>query len=170
MTTSRKWAAVRIVLTAAYLFIGWLLFTWSIAPDSLISGGAFSLIIAAATYRLFIDEGEAARRTLLPRLHMLLLYLLYLIYALYSASFRTAVAVLKNDYSPRVVHFRTRLQSDIARSVIAGSITLTPGTITLELTDDHLVVHWLEAQTTHSRYAGELVKGRLEKLLKRVWT
>ncbi len=170
MTTSRKWAAVRIVLTAGYLFIGWLLFTWNIEPGSLITGGAFSLIIAAATYRIFIDEGEAARRTLLPRVHFLLFYLLYLVYALYAAGFRTALAVLRSNYTPRVVHFRTRLQSDIARSVIAGSITLTPGTITLELTDDHLVVHWLEARTTHSRYAGELVKGRLEKILKRVWT
>jgi multicomponent Na+:H+ antiporter subunit E len=53
--------------------------------------------------------------------------------------------------------------------VISGSITLTPGTITLELTDDHLVVHWLNAETTHSRFAGELIKGGFERLLRKIW-
>jgi multicomponent Na+:H+ antiporter subunit E len=132
-------------------------------------GAAFSLLIAMATFKLFIDDNEGARRSLLPRVHMLAVYLLLLLYSVYAAGFRTAFAVLGGRYSPRVVHFRTRLSSDIARSVLAGSITLTPGTITLELTEDHLVVHWMNAKTTHSRYAGELIKGTLEKILRRIW-
>jgi multicomponent Na+:H+ antiporter subunit E len=100
---------------------------------------------------------------------MLIVYLLLLLYSVYLAGFKTAFAVLGGRYSPRVVHFRTRLNSDIARSVLAGSITLTPGTITLELTDDHLVVHWMNAKTTHSRYAGRLIKGTLETILRRIW-
>ena len=169
MTTTAKWAVVRVILTTLYLFVGWLLFTGNLQPRSLVTGGAFSFLIAVTTFKLFIDEDEAARRTLLPRPHVLLFYLVFLLYKLYASSFKTAFAVLRNDYDPRVVHFRTRLQSDIARSVVAGSITLTPGTITLELTEDHLVVHWLEAETTHSRYAGELVKGGFEKFLRKVW-
>jgi multicomponent Na+:H+ antiporter subunit E len=31
------------------------------------------------------------------------------------------------------------------------------------------VVHWLDSVTTHSRYAGELVKGTLEKVARRIW-
>jgi multicomponent Na+:H+ antiporter subunit E len=164
-----KWAVVRIFLTTLYLFAGWLLFTSSIEPRSLLMGAAFSLLIAMATFKLFIDDNEGARRSLLPRVHMLAVYLLLLLYSVYAAGFRTAFAVLGGRYSPRVVHFRTRLSSDIARSVLAGSITLTPGTITLELTEDHLVVHWMNAKTTHSRYAGELIKGTLEKILRRIW-
>jgi len=101
--------------------------------------------------------------------HWLLFYAILVFYKVYVASFQTAFAVLRGKYYPRVVHFRTRLNSDIARSVVAGSITLTPGTITLELTEDHLVVHWLNASTTHSRFAGNIIKGSFEKLLKRVW-
>ncbi|HSV93517.1 MAG TPA: Na+/H+ antiporter subunit E, partial [Desulfobacterales bacterium] len=59
--------------------------------------------------------------------------------------------------------------SDIARVTLANAITITPGTVTLGLDDDHLVVHWLQARTTHSRRAGELVKGPFEALLRRVF-
>ncbi|MCF7914271.1 MAG: Na+/H+ antiporter subunit E [Spirochaetaceae bacterium] len=169
MTSSFKWAVTRIILTTIYLFAGWLLFTGSTAPRSLLMGAGFSFLIALTTFKLFIDDDEAARRTLLPRVHWLLFYAILVFYKVYVASFQTAFAVLWGKYYPRVVHFRTRLNSDIARSVIAGSITLTPGTITLELTEDHLVVHWLNASTTHSRFAGNIIKGSFEKLLKRVW-
>jgi multicomponent Na+:H+ antiporter subunit E len=169
VTSAVKWAVVRILLTAVYLFAGWLLFTTSLAPRSLLLGAAFSLLISLTTFKLFIDDNEGARRSLLPRVHMLAVYLLLLLYSVYLAGFKTAFAVLRGRYAPRVVHFRTRLSSDIARSVLAGSVTLTPGTITLELTDDHLVVHWMNAATTHSRYAGQLIKGTLEKILKKVW-
>lgn len=169
MTSSFKWAITRVILTTLYLFAGWLLFTGSTATRSLLMGAGFSFLIALTTFKLFIDDDEAARRTLLPRVHWLLFYGILVFYKLYVASFQTAFAVLRGKYYPRVVHFRTRLNSDIARSVIAGSITLTPGTITLELSEDHLVVHWLHASTTHSRFAGNIIKGSFEKLLKRVW-
>ncbi|MFP4178523.1 MAG: Na+/H+ antiporter subunit E [Spirochaetaceae bacterium] len=168
MTSSRKWALVRIVLTTLYLFAGWLLFTGSFQADSLYMGAGFSFIIAIGTYKVFIDDSEGARRNLLPRVHLLIVYFFLLLYKLYLSSFQTAFSILRGSYSPRVVHFRTRLSSDLARSVVSGSLTLTPGTMTLELTDDHLVVHWLNAETTHSRYAGELIKGSFEKLLRRI--
>ena len=169
MTSSFKWTLTRIVLTSLYLFAGWLLFTGSTAAQTMATGAAFSLLIALTTFKLFIDDDEAARRTLIPRVHWLAVYLVLVVYKVYISSFQTAFAVLRNDYNPRVVHFRTRLNSDIARSVVAGSITLTPGTITMELTDDHLVVHWLQASTTHSRYAGTIIKGSLESILRKVW-
>ena len=169
MTSSLKWTITRIVLTTLYLFAGWLLFTGSFQLRSLLMGAGFSFLISLATFKLFIDDDEAARRTLLPRVHWLVVYLFLVFFKLYAASFQTALSVIRGSYTPRVVHFRTRLNSDIARSVISGSITLTPGTITLELSEDHLVVHWLFASTTHSRYAGNIVKGSFEKILKRVW-
>jgi multicomponent Na+:H+ antiporter subunit E len=169
MNTTTKWTIVRIVFTSLYLFFGWLLFTWSLHSRSLLLGAAFSLLIAVTTFKIFIDDDEAARRSLLPRPDFLLLYLLYLIFSVYWASCKTAYYTLRNDFNPRVVHFRTRLNSDIARSLIGASITLTPGTICLGLSEDHLVIHWLTAKTTHSRYAGTLVKGGFERFLRRIW-
>ena len=81
---------------------------------------------------------------------------------MYAASFRVLYNIIRGNINPRIVHFRTRLKSDTARVILANSITLTPGTITVDLDDDHLIVHWLNAKTTHSRHAGDLIKGKME--------
>jgi multicomponent Na+:H+ antiporter subunit E len=163
------WKIVRVVITTIYLFFGWLLFSGSLEPRFLAMGVVFSGIVAFFTYDAFIDEYEASKKTLIPRVHWGIVYIAYIIFKIYVASFRVLAAVIRRRIHPRVVHFRTRLRSDIARVVLANSLTITPGTVALDLDDDHLVVHWLEAQTTHSRYAGELIKGRMEQILKRIW-
>lgn len=170
MRMRSRWAAVRFLITFVSLFAGWLLFTWSVDPGSLTAGAASCLLVAALTFRLFVDETEAGRRAHLPRIHYLIAFFAVLIFSMYVASFRVLWKIIKGDIRPGTVHFRTRLKTDIARVALAGSITLTPGTIALDLDEDHLVVHWLDTVTTHSRYAGDLIKGTHEKLLKKVWS
>ena len=165
-----KWKIVRIILTALYLMVGWILFTGNLALFSLFLGVIFSFIVAFITYSIFIEETEAARRHLLPHIYFLSGYFLVLLFKIYVASFKMVFSVVKGDINPRIVHFRTRLKSDLAKVILANSITLTPGTITLDLDEDHLVVHWLNAKTTHSHYAGKLIKEHFEGWLKRIWT
>ena len=169
MTPPRKWKIVRIILSTFYLTAGWLLFAGAMNWRILALGAAFSFIVALLSYDFFIVEGEADRRSLLPRFYLMGFYFLYLVYKMYYAGFQVFWLILTRKINPRVVHFRTRLKSDIARVVLANSITLTPGTIVLVLDDDHLIVHWLDAKTSHSRHAGDLIKGAFENILKRIW-
>ncbi len=169
MDAATKWRLSRIVLTWLYLLAGWLLFSWSLAPANLALGAAFALVVACLTYDIFIDSTDAQRRSLLPRPHMAVAFVLVLVFRMYVASFRVLFQILRGRMNPRVVHFRTRLRSDLARVLLSTAITMTPGTVTLALDDDHLVVHWLDAKTTHSRYAGKLIMGSFEWLLARVF-
>ena len=169
MTATTKWRITRIAFTTAYLMVGWLLFTGSLAPVSLALGLLFSVLIAGFTYSLFFDEQEAERRSILPRIDLLVVFVLVLFFKMYVASFQVLWNVLRGRVNPRIVHFRTRLRSDTARVMLANAITMTPGTITVDLDQDHLVVHWLNARTLHSGYAGKLIKGTFEALLRRIW-
>jgi multicomponent Na+:H+ antiporter subunit E len=45
---------------------------------------------------------------------------------------------------PVVVEYRTRLKTGLGRVILANSITLTPGTITISLKGDKLVIHCLD--------------------------
>lgn len=164
-----KWRIARTILTAIYLMAGWILFTGTLAFFPFFLGLLFSTGVAFFTYHIFIEKEEAARRALLPRIHLLFVYLGVLVFNIYLASFKMTLAIITGNINPRIVHFRTRLKSDLARVVLANSITLTPGTLTLDLDVDHLVVHWLNARTTHSRHAGRLIKGHFEVWLKRIW-
>ncbi|MFW5729628.1 MAG: Na+/H+ antiporter subunit E [bacterium] len=169
MRTRARWNIVRFGLTTSYLFLGWLLFAWDLSARTIVIGLLQSIVVAVLTYPVFIQDDEAARRSHLPRVHMLGVYLLVLVFNMYVASFKVLWQILRGRINPGVVHFRTRLNSDIARLALSNSITITPGTITLQLDDDHFIVHWLDARTTHSKYASKLVKGTYEKLLSRVW-
>jgi multicomponent Na+:H+ antiporter subunit E len=165
-----RWNVVRVALTTLYLMVGWVLFTWRIEPRFLLLGLIFSFVVALMTFSLFIAQEEAARRSLLPRLYLVIVYLAVLVFQMYVASFQVLWKTVRGRINPGVVHFRTRLSSDIGRVALANSITLTPGTVTLELDEDHLVVHWLDARTRHSKYAGKLIKGAYERVLRRIWT
>jgi len=169
MTSGARWNVVRVVVTMAYLMAGWVLFTWRLSGATLILGLIQSLIVALLTFPIFIERDEAALRSHIPRVELLGVFILVLVFNMYVASFKVLWQIIRGRINPGVVHFRTRLRSDIARVVLTSSITLTPGTITLLLDDDHLIVHWLDARTTHSRYASNLIAGPYEKLLRRIW-
>ena len=169
MNVFLKWKIVRMVMTALYLMAGWLLFTGTVAPFPLLLGLFFSTVVAFLTYHLFFEEQEAERRALIPRIYLLIGYLILIMIKVYIASFRIAWKVISGNITPRIVHFRSRLRSDLARVALANSITLTPGTLTLDLDEDHLVVHWLDATTTHSGHAARLIAHPFERWLKRIW-
>ena len=67
----------------------------------------------------------------------------------------------------------TELKSDYGLGALSNSITLTPGTITMEVTEEdgqnYLYVHWIDVKETDPEKAGEAIKGTLEKGLRRVW-
>ena len=52
----------------------------------------------------------------------------------------------KYELEPAIVHFKTDLQTTFARVLLANSITLTPGTITVSLKDDEYTVHCLDKE------------------------
>ncbi|MEQ9314567.1 MAG: Na+/H+ antiporter subunit E [Henriciella sp.] len=56
------------------------------------------------------------------------------------------------DINPALVKVKTRCESDLAKTIFANSITLTPGTVTIEIEGDKLLVHALfeEAATPES--------------------
>ena len=67
----------------------------------------------------------------------------------------------------------TAMKSDYGIAAVSNSITLTPGTITMEVAEkddqNYLYVHWIDVAETDPEKAGEAIKGTLEKGLRRVW-
>lgn len=169
MNSRRTWAFIRFGLTTLFLFVVWILISSDAGPFSLLFGLVVCLLTSALTYHIFLPEHEANLHFFVPRPFSLLRFLLLMVAALYASSFQVAKAVITGNTNPRIVHFRTRLRSDIARTILANAITFTPGTMTLDLNDDHLTVHWLLCTTTHTKAAGEAIKTRLEHALGRTW-
>ena len=87
----------------------------------------------------------------LRRLPRLLVYALYLLKEIAKANLTTLRRVYsRREVEPAIVTFRTPLKREWARVMLANSITLTPGTITLLLKDGELTVHCLDKRDADS--------------------
>lgn len=122
-------------------------FTWEIF--------FFGIVIAAAMYAFickFLDYSVEKDMLLFRKLPFILLYILVLIWEIIKANVSAIRLALsyRNEIDPVIVKFHTDLKSKTARVVLANSITLTPGTITVALEENELTVHALDA---------DLVKG-----------
>jgi multicomponent Na+:H+ antiporter subunit E len=113
-----------------------------------ISFGIFSVILVMALNyplrkRLFsLEENSEALKLSLPRL---ILYILWLLWQIVIASMQVAFVVLhpRLPIDPALLRFKTRLGNTSAKVILGNSITLTPGTITMDITDNEFLVHGL---------------------------
>ena len=67
---------------------------------------------------------------------------------------------------PGIVVIKTNLKQDIAKLILANSITLTPGTLTLDIKEDKLLIHWIDVKAEDKDEATKIVGERFEKYLK----
>ncbi|MEM9740757.1 MAG: Na+/H+ antiporter subunit E [Pseudomonadota bacterium] len=105
--------------------------------------GAVSVVITMAlSLRLDIVNRESSPY---GRLIQFGLYWVWLFYEILKANWRVIQACLKADIdiNPALVKVKTSCRSDLAKTTFANSITLTPGTVTLSVDGDKLLVHAL---------------------------
>jgi len=154
----------------AYLFVicllVWLGLTSSLQLQEVLVGAGICVVLS-----LWLDE-QYSRLGLPPlglkRLFFLLAYLVVLAFEILRANFDVAYRVIHPamPIRPGVVVIRTGLTSDIARMILANSITLTPGTFTLDVVGDRLLIHWINVRTEDVEEASRLIGERFEKYLR----
>ena len=159
----------QILITFFFLLVLWLLFTFSFDPFSLLLGTVFSFTIAFFTHDLFIDKREKIHEGMVPRFEFFLLYIFVLLWQIYLASFNVVYKVITMKINPGAVMIKTHLKSKFAQALLANSISLTPGTVTVELHQDYLYVHWLEVKTFEPQEAAKIIKGSYEEQLRRIF-
>jgi len=91
-----------------------------------------------------------------------ILYISVLVEEIFKSNLHVAKIVLspKLNISPSVVIINTKLKNELNKIILANSITLTPGTLTLDLYDDKLVVHCLDLES-----AGSVENNCFERIL-----
>ena len=70
---------------------------------------------------------------------------------------------------PGIVKVKTTLKSEVARTFLANSITLTPGTLTVDCIEDNLYVHWINIVSEDPEVETRLIVDKFEKYLKKIF-
>lgn len=134
---------IRGAILVFILLMGfWLLLSATLHWQHLLVGTILSLGITAAWSKVQIGGGRRTHFSL-KQAGLMFYYLLCLAWEVLKANIMVALIVLnpRLPVSPGIVVTRTPLKRGLMRALYANSITLTPGTITVDLEDDRLVVH-----------------------------
>jgi multicomponent Na+:H+ antiporter subunit E len=122
----------------------WLLLAGSFRQDEVIAAAVVAVLVTfVAGPRLAVLSG--VRLTPLAPLH-LVLYLGAFFVALIRSNLDMARRVLSPSLPirPAVVEVETALESPLGRMLLANSITLTPGTLSIDIVGDRILVHWID--------------------------
>jgi multicomponent Na+:H+ antiporter subunit E len=147
----------------------WLVANASMAPDVVTSGVLISTVLALS---LSAFAGAYADIRLTPK--AVLHYFLYLgvfLWELVLANLNVARIVFtpKIDIHPGIVKIKTNLKSRTGRLVLANSITLTPGTLVVDIDEDYLYVHWIDVRTKDPEEATREIAAKFEKYLEVIY-
>jgi len=95
-------------------------------------------------------------------------YILYLFIAIIKANLDVASRVVRPaiPLNPGIVSVKTELKSSIGKTVLANSITLTPGTLSVDINEDTLYIHWIDVKKKEEEGATEAIVKGFEKYLK----
>jgi multicomponent Na+:H+ antiporter subunit E len=148
--------------------IFWLLLTFEFTVPNIIVGAVSSIICALFFGRIFITN---TYKLLQPRRYFwFIIYLFVFIWECIKANFDVAYRVLHPamPIRPGIVKVRTTLQSDMAKMLLANSITMTPGTISVDIIDDCLYIHWIYIRSEDPEVYTPIITGAFEKYIKRI--
>ncbi len=172
-----------VLSTAIVCYIFWLaitgqivaIFTRSASWQVLAAGAVVSVLTALFTARFFIHQ--KAFHLFNPKRFFAGLYYCVIAFPweLIKANVDVALRALspKKKINPGIVKVSTDLTSEYAQSALANSITLTPGTITLDIAEQQektcYYIHWIDVKSEDEKTAGDEIKSTLEKWVRRIW-
>ena len=132
---------MRLLFWTVLLFVMWLILTANLQIANILIGLVVSFSISWLYIKLFTHK---AFEFISP--FWLGVYLWILLKNLIISNLRITKRTLSKDMklSPAIVAVKTNLDSDWKKLLLANSITLTPGTLTLDIKDDTLFIHDIE--------------------------
>ncbi|MBU0759519.1 MAG: Na+/H+ antiporter subunit E [Candidatus Omnitrophica bacterium] len=152
-------------------FIAWALLNWVPDWQHMVIGIFVSAFVAYMTGDFFVKRTHLLTH---PRRYLWFLYYVpVFIWECLKANIDVAYRVIHPDLPihPGIVKVKTSLRSDVALTFLSNSITLTPGTLTVDVDKEKgfLYVHWIEVRHKDVEKATKIVVERFENILKRIF-
>jgi len=153
---------MRFLFWNILLFVLWLILTANTQMANILVGLVVSFSITILYVNLFKhSEFEFIHPS------WFLIYLVVLTKNLIISNIQITKRTLRKDMklSPAIIAVKTNLKSDWKKLLLANSITLTPGTLTLDIKDDILYIHVIEFREGDSK---ESITQEFEKIIAKI--
>lgn len=152
-------------------FLVWVFLTWPPDFQHLVVGLLAAGFIAFMTGDLFVRRPHILKH--ISRYLWFLYYVPLFIWECIKANIDVAYRVIHPDLpiNPGIVKVKTILKTDTGLTFLANSITLTPGTMTVDIDQGNgfLYIHWIDVKSKDVQKASELIVNIFEDVLKRIF-
>ena len=156
-------------------FVIWILLTWPFVDGKIdgqlvIAGLIASVIVAVMFHEILPKEHHVFISPV--RIFWFLVYVPVFFYYVIMANFDVVYRALhpKMPIRPGIVKIKTTLKTESGITALANSITLTPGTLTVDLTEDgFLYVHWINVKSDDIEQATRFIAQRFEWFLSKIF-
>ncbi|NQT65586.1 MAG: Na+/H+ antiporter subunit E [FCB group bacterium] len=152
-----------------FLFFISLLIVWiflaGIDQQEIIIGAIVSLLL---TIIFFSKATIFSEFNLNPKaIFYFLIYIFVFTWELIKSSLDVAYRVIQPTIpiNPGIVKVKTKLKSKLGRTILANSITLTPGTLTVETNGEDYYIHWINITSDDIEGATKQIVSKFEKYL-----
>lgn len=153
-------------------FLVWCLFNWRPDWQHMAIGVLVALFVAVMTGDLFVERPRLLKN---PKRYVcfVFVYMPLFIWQFVKAAVEVAFRILhpKLRIRPGIVRVKTSLSSDLGLSFLANTITLTGGTMTVDVDKQNkiLYVHWIDVQAQDPETATRMIVSRFEGVLKKIF-
>ncbi len=149
----------------------WFLLSWSLDWQHVLVGIAVSAFVAFLTGDMFVKRPG---HFLSPKRYLWFFYFIPLfLWECLKANIDVALRILnpRLKINPGIVKIKTKLTSDTGLTFLANSITLTPGTLCVDINPEKglLYIHWIDVKTQKSEDAARIIAGKFESILGRIF-
>jgi len=152
--------------------IVWLFLSWPPDLPGVAAGVVVSLLVCYLAGHLFVGRHHLVWQ---PHRYLvfLFIYLPLFLWEVFKANIDVALRVAspRLRINPGIVAVKTRLVSDVGLTFLANSITLNPGTMTVDVDRDQglLYIHWIDVKSQDVEEASRIILGRFEPIIARIF-
>ncbi len=146
------------------LFAVWVMLT-DTSRSELLFGGITALVVVFLFHKRLsvLEDLNLSPKSLI----YMFMYFFVFMWELLKSNIDVALRVINPDLpiNPGIVKVKTTLKSPLGRAFLANSITLTPGTLTVEMKDEYFYIHWIDVTSDNIEGATRSIVSSFEKYL-----
>ena len=162
-----KFKNISVLFVILLLF--WLALNNSLKPTVVLIGIVVSAIVALLFCNKcsLFDDIKLTPKALVNTVMFLVVFVIELVKSNIDVTRRVLSPSL--PINPGIVEVKTKLKSKFGRMLLANSITLTPGTLTVEVIDDSYFIHWIDVEDDKIENASKKIVEKFEKYLEVIY-
>jgi len=145
----------------AILMIFWILIDLNLKPLNLIAGLIVCFFVTKLSYGILYNDKSFKFKSL--KLTTLFKYFFNLMLEIYKSSFSYMFRIIKKDCEPFITEVELEVDDPLIITIISNSITLTPGTITVDVDKNKLTVLTLKICQNCDETVGKEIKEKFQK-------